>query len=332
MAINEGLLIFGEIVDGEIVTSTKELLNLGRRLGNLLGQKVNALLIGKDIEEKANELIKLGADNVYIVNGTQFTNPSPDLYLAIITEVCKELESRIILLSNTDMGRDVAPRLSVRLNGVVTLDCTDLYIHEETKRLVQVKPVYGGNAIAHWVSELGVPQIITIRPRSVMPSTPDQSRKGDIIKLNISIGQSMIKAKLIETVKEDIRGVKLEDAKVIVGGGGGIGGVEGFKLLEELAKVLRGAVGVSRVPCDEGWMPLSLEIGQTGHIVTPNLYIAIGISGAPQHMVGCAGSKYIVAINRDPEAQIFKEVNYGLVGDYREILPAFIEKCRELVK
>lgn len=332
MGINKELLICGEIIDGEITTSTKEIINLGRRLGNKLTQKVNGLLIGKGIEEKASELIKLGADNVYIVDGPSSYDSSPDLYIAIIAEVYRRLEPYIILLSHTEMGRDIAPRLGVRLNGVVTLDCTDLYIQEETKRLIHIKPVYGGNAIAHWVSELEVPQIVTIRPRSVMPAIPDPSREDNISTLNISIDKSVIKTKLIETVKEEIRGIKIEEAKVIVGGGGGIGGVEGFKLLEELAKVLRGAVGVSRVPCDEGWMPLSMEIGQTGHIVTPDLYIAIGISGAPQHMVGCAGSKYIVAINRDPDAQIFREVNYGLVGDYREILPTFIEKCRELVK
>jgi electron transfer flavoprotein alpha subunit len=165
-----------------------------------------------------------------------------------------------------------------------------------------------------------------------MPAEPDASRKGEVKSLSVMINHSMVKSKLLETVKEDVKGIKLEDAKVVIAGGGGIGGVEGFKTLEELARVLRGTIGVSRVPCDEGWKPISLEIGQTGHIVTPNLYIAIGISGAPQHMAGCAGSKCIVAVNRDPDAQIFKEANFGIVGDYRAILPSFIEKCKSLVK
>ncbi len=332
MAINEGLLICGEVIGGEITTFTKELLNLGKRLSRGLNQKLDALLIGRGIEEKSKELIKFGADRVYIVEGDSFMESSPDLYVEIITEVCRRLGYFIILFSHTEMGRDVAPRVGIRLNGVVTLDCIDISIQPETKRLIQSKPVYGGNVIAHWISELEIPQVITIRPRSVMPAVADTSSKGDVSTLDISIDQSMEKVKLIETVKEEAKGIKLEDAKVIVAGGGGIGGAEGFKLLEELARVLRGAIGVSRVPCDEGWMPINLEIGQTGHIVTPNLYIAIGISGASQHMVGCAGSKYIVAINRDHEAQIFREVNYGLVGDYREILPPFIEKCKELVK
>jgi electron transfer flavoprotein alpha subunit len=165
-----------------------------------------------------------------------------------------------------------------------------------------------------------------------MPAEPDASRKGEIINLSITVDNAMIRGKLLETIKEETEGVKLEDAKVVVAGGGGIGGIEGFKLLNELAKLLKGVLGVSRVPCDEGWLPISLEIGQTGHIVSPSLYVAIGISGAPQHMSGCSSSKYIVAINKDPEAHIFEVSDFGLVGDYRQALPPFIEKCKELLK
>jgi electron transfer flavoprotein alpha subunit len=142
----------------------------------------------------------------------------------------------------------------------------------------------------------------------------------------------MIKGNLLETTKEEVKGMKLEEAKVVIAGGGGIGSSDGFTMLEELAKVLGGTIGVTRVPCDEGWKPLALEIGQTGHIVTPNLYFAIGISGAPQHMAGCSGSKCIVAINRDPDAHIFKEADFGVMGDYRAVLPALIEKCKTLLE
>jgi len=332
MTIFRGLLVCGEVVDGNITTITRELLNIGRKLRDALHQPLSTLLIGEKIEERAQEVISLGADKVYMVNGPIFMESSPDLYVGIITEVCKQMAPSIILFGHTEMGREVAPRLAVRLNSVVTMDCTDLSINPETKQLLQSKPVYGGNAIAIWISESKDPQIVTLRPRASMPAEPDVSRKGEMIPLGINIDHSMIKSKLLETVKEEVRGIKLEDAKVIIAGGGGIGGIEGFKSLEELAKVLRGTIGVTRVPCDEGWMPISLEIGQTGHIVTPNLYIAIGISGAPQHMAGCASSKCIVAINRDPEAQIFKEADFGVVGDYRQILPTLIEKCKDLIR
>jgi electron transfer flavoprotein alpha subunit len=212
------------------------------------------------------------------------------------------------------------------------LDCTDLNIDPGTKHILQTKPVYGGNAMAIWATESSQPQIVTMRPKAVTVDEPDPSRKGEIIAFTTTIDDSMVKIRHLETVKEEVKGIRLEEAKVIVAGGGGIGGRDGFKLLEELAKILGGTIGVSRVPCDEGWMSIKLEIGQTGHIVSPDLYIAVGISGALQHMAGCAGSKLIVAINKDPEAHIFKEADLGVVGDYREVLQHFIEECRALIK
>ena len=332
MAAYHGVLVCSEIVEGITATIIRELLNIGRRLSDDLSQPLGILLIGKDIQETAKEVITLGADRVYIANGPPFAESHPDLYVAIMADVCRQVIPSIVLLGQTDMGRDVAPRLAARLGTTVTMDCTELAIDSNTKRLLQTKPVYGGNAMAIWTSESREPQIVTLRPRSVMPAEPDTSRKGEISTLSITLDDSMIKGRLLETVREKSGGLKLEEAKVIVAGGGGIGGREGFKLAEELAEVLGGTVGVSRVPCDEGWMPTSIEIGQTGHIVSPNLYVAIGISGAPQHMAGCSGSRWIVAINRDPEAHIFKEANFGVVGDYREVLPALIEKCKTLVK
>jgi electron transfer flavoprotein alpha subunit len=328
----QGILICGEVVNGKVTTTTKELLNIGRKLGHDLSQPLGILLIGRDIQDVAKDVITLGADKVYTFDGSLFAKPHPDLYVAIIAEVCQQMAPFIILFGQTDIGRDVAPRLAARLGTVVTMDCTSLAIDRDTKCLLQTKPVYGGNAMAEWVSESHEPQIVTLRPRSVMPAEPDTSRKGEIIALSLTIDDAMIKSRLLETVKEEPEGIKLEEAKVIVAGGGGIGGSDGFKLLNELAKVLGGTIAVTRVPCDEGWMPLSLEIGQTGHIVSPNLYIAVGISGAPQHMAGCSGSKCIVAINRDPEAHIFQVSDFGVVGDYRQALPPLIEKCKALIK
>lgn len=332
MTTYHGVLVFSEVVEKEISTINKELLNAGRRLSDDLGEPLGIALIGKDIQQIAKEFIALGADKVYTIDSSSWAEPHPDLYLDIFAQVCQQLTPEIVLLGQTDMGRDVAPRLAARLQTTVTIDCIELAIDTDNKQLVLTKPVYGGNATAIWTSELNQPQIVTLRPRSVPPAEPESSRKGEVIDLSITVDKAMVRSQLVETVKEEAEGIKLEEAKVIVAGGGGIGGLDGFNMLKELAKLLNGAVGVTRVPCDEGWMPLSLEIGQTGHIVSPGLYVAIGVSGAPQHMAGCSNSKCIVAINKDPEANIYDVSDFGLVGDYRQALPPFIEKCKQLLK
>lgn len=327
----KGVLICGEVADGKVTTTTKELLNVGRRLCDDLNQPLSTLIIGSDIEEVAKEVIALGADKVYVVDGLPFAETHPDHYVAIMMNACHQIAPSIILMGQTDMGRDVAPRLAARLGTTVCLDCIELAIDPNTKLLHQTRLVYGGNAAAVWVSESYWPQVVTMRPRSVLAAEANASRKGEIITLSITIDDAMIKGKLINVVKEEVKGVKLEEAKVIVAGGGGIGSSEGFRQLEELARILGGAVGVTTVPCDEGLMPTTLVIGQTGHTVRPGLYIAVGISGAPQHIVGCSDSKCIVAINKDPNAPIFKMADFGVVGDYREVVPALIEKCRTLL-
>jgi electron transfer flavoprotein alpha subunit len=332
MATLSEVLVCGEIADGTISSITLELLGIGRKLSNDLGQPLSALLIGEGIQNLAQAAVTLGADKVYVAGGVPFADSHPDLYVSLIAEVCRQMKPSVILLGQTDMGREVAPRLAARLDAVVILDCTELSPDTDSNRLLAVKPVYGGNALATWAAGFDRPQVITVRPRAAMPAEPDSARSGEVIDLDITADGSAVKGRLVETVKEESKGIKLEEAKIIVCGGGGIGGNEGFALLEELASVLGGTVGVTRIPCDEGWMPLSLEVGQTGRIVCPDLYVAVGVSGAPQHMAGCSGSKRIVAINRDAEAHIFKEADFGLVGDYREALPALIEKCKALVK
>lgn len=330
MEFNREILVLGEVADGKMTTTTRELLSMGRKLGDGLHQPLSALVIGKDLQEVAKEAILSGADKVYSVDSASFSEFHPEYYTAIMAKVCQQIAPSIILLGQTDIGRDVAPRLAAKLGIPVTLDCTELNIDPVLKQILQTKPVYGGNAMAIWVTESNQPQVVTMRPRSVMADEPDPSRKGEIITFSLMIDDSMIKIKLLETVEEEVKGIRLEEAKVIVAGGGGIGGSGGFKLLEELAKVLGGTIGVTRVPCDEGWISINLEIGQTGHIVSPDLYVAVGISGALQHMAGCSSSKLIAAINKDPEAHIFKEADFGVVGDYRDVLPALISKLKEL--
>lgn len=329
MTDSQGILICGEAIDGRITTITKELVNIGRRLSENLNQPLRLLLIGQSLQEEASEIASLGPD-VYLVDDVPFAESIPERCVAIIAEVCQKAVPSIIIFGQTDMGRDVAPRLAAKLKAAVCMDCVDMTIDPETSSLFLTKPVYGGNAMAIWASSDHKPQIITVRPRAVVPAEPDTRRKGEIIPLTLEIDSSVFKSRLLESVKEEAKGVKLEEAKVVVAGGGGIGGSEGFKLLEELAQVLGGALGISRVPCDEEWMPANLEIGQTGHVVSPDLYVAVGISGAPQHLAGCSGSKCIVAINKNNEAHIFKEADFGIVEDYQKVLPPLIEKIKTL--
>lgn len=328
MSEYSGVLIYGEVLGGKLTTMTGELVSLGKQLAASLGQPVYALLITDDSGEAAGEIVALGADKVYVVVGASFYSTSPDLYTDIITEICKQTTPAVVLMGQTDMGKEVGPRLAARLGASVVTDCVRVEVDAKAKKLVQTKPVYGGNALAVWETDLDKPCIATLRPRSTTPVEPDYSRHGEIINYDFDAGKAAIKAKLIEAVIEENQEISLEEAKVVVAGGGGIGGRDGFTLLENLCRILGGAIGVTRVPCDEKWMPLRLEIGQTGHIIGPDLYIAVGISGAPQHMAGCSSAKYIVAINRDPDAYIFREADFGVVGDYQEALPSMLEALK----
>ncbi len=327
-----GILVCTEISDGRATTMTKELMQAGQKLAGRINRPLGALVIGKNIREAAGEIVSLGADTVYLVDAPAFRDSSPDVYTAIVARACREITPLVILFGQTDIGRDVAPSLAAQLGAAVTMDCVGVDIDPQTGSLVQTRPVYGGNATAIWTSGGPGPFIVAMRPRSLPAAEPDRNRTGELVTLNIADYESAHRIELVETRTEQIRGIKLEDAKTIVSGGGGIGGPEGFKILEELAQVLGGAVAATRVPCDEGWVSSSIEVGQTGSIVTPDLYIAVGISGAVQHMIGCANSKRIVAINRDPDAHIFQEADLGIVGDYRKVVPALTEAIKKIQK
>ncbi len=325
------VLIYDEITDGHISLTTRELLTAGRKLADKFNQPLSALLIGKGTEGSTNDVISLGADHVYTIESSPYIESSPDLYVALTAEVCRQLNPVIVMTGHNDMGRDTITRVAVRMGASLNLDCIGVDGDPATNRFTCLKPVYGGNAIAVWASGIEKPTMATLRQRAVQPAEPDPQRKGEVHKLDITVDDSSIKVKLNETVKAEIEGIKLEDARVVVAGGGGIGSADGFQVLEELAHLLGGAVGATRVPCDEGWKPMSMEIGQTGRIITPALYIAVGISGAPQHMAGCSGSKKIIAINRDADAHIFEEADFGLVGDYKALVPPFIEHCKKIL-
>ncbi|HEX7475989.1 MAG TPA: electron transfer flavoprotein subunit alpha/FixB family protein, partial [Dehalococcoidales bacterium] len=253
-----------------------------------------------------------------------------DSYLNVIERVIKQANPAIVLSGQTASGRDLTPRLAFRLSTAAVLDCVNLAIDPATKRLLMTKPVYGGNAQSIQVCDVD-PQIASVRSKAMTPSFKDENRKGEVINVAADIDPAKVRTRVLER-KTESAGVKLEDACVIVTGGRGIGGPEGFKQLEELARTLKGAVGASRPACDNKWVPDSLQVGLTGKIVSPDLYIAVAVSGSSQHLSGCSGSKVIVAINKDPEANIFKVAHYGIVADWKKALPAFTAKVKELVK
>lgn len=332
MADNKGVMIVGECVECAPVAITYELLGVGRRLADSLGEPLSAVLLADKVGDAAKDVIAFGADKVYVVESPFLKDYVTDSYVNALEKLCQEVKPNILLVGQTPMGRDLAPRLAFRLGTGVTLDCLDLKIEPQSKLMVQTKPVYGGSALAEIVCEKTRPQMATVRPKAMEPLPRNDSRKGEVISFDPKLDASKIRARFVERVKEKVEGVKLEDANVIVCGGRGMGGPDNFAMLKELATMLGGALGASRPPCDNGWVPATLQIGLTGKIVSPTLYIAVAVSGASQHLSGCSGAKNIVAINKDAEANIFKVARYGVVGDYKKVMPSFINKVKELLK
>ncbi|MBE0479400.1 MAG: electron transfer flavoprotein subunit alpha/FixB family protein [Dehalococcoidia bacterium] len=330
MSNHKGVMICGELAESALASITSELLGAGRKLADALGEELSAVIIGGKVSQFGDEIIKQGADKVYVIEGALFENYVNEPYVAAMEKLCKQAMPAVVLMGQTSAGRDLAPSLAFRLNTGLTTDCLELSIDPETKNMLQTKPVYGGNALSVYATE-SRPQIATVRPKCMSPLEPDASRKGEVVSFDPGLDPSVPRVKFVQKVKEEVEGIKLEDAEVVVCGGRGLGGPENFAALQELAKLLNGAVGATRPPCDSGWLPATSQVGLTGKLVTPTLYIGIALSGASQHLAGCSGSKNMVAINKDPDANIFKVCQYGIVGDFKKVLPPFIAKVKELV-
>jgi electron transfer flavoprotein alpha subunit len=330
MSDNKGILVYCEASNGKLASIATELLGAGSRLAAGLGEELSAVIIGSDVGAAAKEAIAYGANKVYAADEPVLKDYTTEAYLAVMEKVVKQVNPAIILLGQTSSGRDLAPWLAFRLNTGATMDCMALEIDQATKRLLMTRPVYGGNAQAVQVCKTD-PQIAAVRVKAMAPSTKDESRHGEVVKVESGIDASSLKTKVIERKVEAMAGIKLEDARVVVAGGRGIGSAEGFKQLEEIAGLLHGAVGATRPPCDSKWIPDNRQIGITGKIVSPDLYIAVALSGASQHVSGFFSSKVIIAINKDPEANIFKVAHYGIVADWKAALPAFTQKLKEAV-
>jgi electron transfer flavoprotein alpha subunit len=330
MDTHKGVLVCGEIAEGKLAPITTELLGIGKKLASELGEDLSVLIMGSKSGSLGQEAIAYGADKVYVAEDTLLDQYNSDAYTQVAADLCRKTLPSIMLLGHTDVGCDLAPRLNGRLGGGLAMDCLAIAIDPGTKLLVSTRPVFGGNAQATMVSKSARPQMATLRLKTVPPAERNDSRQGQVIPVEGKVDPSALKIQVIERIKEEVEGVKLEDAEVVVSGGRGIGSAKNWEMVQELARVLGGAVGATRPACDEGWASVSLQVGQSGKVVSPKLYIGIALSGAMSHISGCLGSKVIVAINKDKEANIFNVAHFGIVGDYKEVVPALTAKLKEL--
>ena len=327
MADPRGILVVAEQVEGKLSGISFELLGVGRQLADAAGEPLLAALAGT--EEQAQELVAAGADRVYLLSDPALEQFLLETALPAVEQLVREVGPRALLLGHTSRGRDLAPRLAVRLGVGLASDVAALAFDPESGAIVASKPIFGGLAISEQVG-LGFPQLVTVRPKSQEPAEPQPGRQGEVVRFQPDLGQAVPRRRVVERVRERAATKRLEEAELVVAGGRGLGGPEGFRYLEELAEALDGVVGASRVAVDSRWVPSDLQVGLTGKITSPKLYFAVGISGAMQHMAGCSSARTIVAINTDPESSIFEKAHLGIVGDFKKILPPLTEACREL--
>lgn len=317
--------VFAEQREGQVINVSLELLGIGRKLADIKKSKLYAVLLGSAAKEHAQTLIHYGADGVYLADNPALDIYSTEKYTQVISQLIFEKKPEIFLVGATTLGRDLGPRISARVGTGLTADCTRLEIDEADGKLLQTRPAFGGNLMATIITPDNRPQMSTVRPGVMEKCEKDESRKGEIIPISIQLQPEADKVKFLQMVKHMKEKVQLEEAKVIVSGGRGMGNAKGFELLEQLADKLNGVVAASRAAVDQGWMDHDRQVGQTGKTVRPKLYIACGISGAIQHVAGMNEAECIVAINKNDSAPIFEIANYGIVGDVYDVVPKIIE-------
>jgi len=331
--------VFAEQHDGRLADTSLELLSKGRELADKLGVKLSSVLVGHEVEGLHDKLAKYGADKVYLGQHPLLEHYQATSYAKVICDLIGEHKPQIMLYGATACGRDLAPRVASAMKAGLTADCTDLQIgdHEVKKTgtvyknlLFQIRPAFGGNIIATIINYDRWPQMATVR-EGVMPMpVPDTKRKAEVVKSQPHITQAEL---AIEIIREELqeKKVNLKESRIIVSGGAGVGSKENFRLIWDLAHCLGGAPGATRAACDLGFIDSDHQVGQTGTTVRPSLYIAVGISGAVQHMAGMSDSQKIIAINNDPKAPIFDLAHYKIVGDLNEVVPMMIKAIKEKV-
>ena len=324
--------VFCEQKKGVIQTISFELLGEGKKLAKKLGVKLCAVILGNDIESKIAELSHRGADKIYIVDAPELKSYQDDSYTNVLVSLIEEYKPEIFLCGATVVGRSMISRVAIKIDAGLTADCTGLDIDEKEKLLLQTRPAFGGNIMATIITPNHRPQMSTVRHKVMKEAELHKSHRCEVIRKKYPAELLKSRTTLLDIVEEIEETVNLAEADIIVSGGRGLGGPENFAIIKELAKVLGGAVGASRSAVDAGWIPYSHQVGQTGKTVCPKLYIACGISGQIQHLIGMQSSKVIVAINKDPDAPIFKVATYGIVGDLFEIVPALTKEFRKILK
>ncbi len=321
-----GVFVFAEQKEGKVAPVVFELLGKGRELADELKENLTAVLLGYDVKNLANELIAYGADKVIIADNEKLENFVDEPYTYAFSKIIKKYKPEIVLAGATVTGRSFIPRVAVELKTGLTADCTGLEIDPETKHLLQTRPAFGGNIMATILTPNHLPQMATVRHKVMEPLPKDEKRTGKIIIEEIDFSDLEDRIKYLGFEKDTSQTVNLTEADIVVSGGRGLKKAENFKLLEDLAKKINAAVGASRAAVDAEWIPYPHQVGQTGKTIKPKIYIAAGISGAIQHLAGMQNSDYIIAINKDPDAPIFKVADLGLVGDLFEILPLVLKK------
>ena len=323
----QGVWTIAEQRDGEIRKVTYEVISEGRRIADALGQDLTVVLLGSNIKDKAAEFGHYGADKVLVADDSRLETYTTDAYVSVISQLVKANDPAVLLMGSSVDGKDLSARLSGSLDAGMAQDCTAFSV--EDGNLVAIRPIYAGKAYAKVTFENSWPQMATARPNVMVINEPDTSKSAEVVDASFSLDDGDLKTKIVEVIKDEGGKVDLTEAEKIVSGGRGMKGPEGFKVLEDLADVIGASIGASRSAVDEGWRLHADQVGQTGKVVSPNLYIACGISGAIQHMAGMSTSKVIVAINKDADAPIFQKSDYGVVGDLFDVVPALTEEAKK---
>ena len=328
----KGVWTLGEMREGDIHSVSYELLAWGKDLADKLGVELVSIIIGHDVKDKVDELISMGADKVYVIDNPALENFRADPYSKILTSLIEEYKPEIFIASATTIGRTLMPICAVKLQAGLTADCTDLDIDTNERLLIQTRPAIGGNIMATIKTPTARPQMSTVRPKSKRPLPIDELRKGKIIIKKFEGEYLASRVKRVNFFKEETVGAPIQDADTIISCGKGLKDGKNLSIINELAELLGGSVGASRKAVDLGWISYSHQIGLSGKTVSPNLYIACGISGAVQHLAGMSSADTVIAINSDPEAEIFRVADFGVVGNVFEVIPLFIQKLKEKSK
>lgn len=321
--------VYAEQRNGKIASVVYELLGKGKDLAVKKESELVAVLLGDKITDKAKDLIEMGADKVIVVDHPNLKNFEEDIYADVLIELSQKYNPEIILSGATAVGRSFIPRVAVKLKTGLTADCTQLDIDNENGNLLQTRPAFGGNILATIVTPNHRPQMSTVRHKVMDAMERDENRSGSIIEETLEFLNKIESNSFLETINEEGQKIQITESDIIVSGGRGLKDSANFAMLQELADLLGGAVGASRAAVDAGWIPYPHQVGQTGKTIKPKIYIAVGISGAIQHLAGMQSSDYIIAINKDPDAPIFKVADFGIVGDLFEIVPKLISKLKK---